>query len=181
MRLDRLQKLLNILVSLATLVAMVAGGLFALLEYLEYRQEGRVRQSLELVKQFNDERLAAQKAKTDDAWDHSQPQLVALFARDRSAAAYAQFVMTLVEEKALRHAISLQFDFYEQTVTCVNAKLCDQSTLDDYFLHSGKRFFNKFYPYICAQRRRWNDPSLWRKVQAYYNPGSMGRLCQGAG
>lgn len=177
MDLERAEKLGNISVSIVTIVAILCGGMFALFEYLDYKKESQRKNSLELVARYQQGEILKNRLKTDLAWEGIHGELIELFKKDTSKEAYENFVITVITKKELFAEVSSIMGLFEETVVCVNSGICDKETITNYFFTSGRSFFNKYYPYVCDQRTKWNDYTIWKRVQTYYNSQSIGKIC----
>ena len=175
--LEQREKTANIAVSIATIIAILCGGLFGLVEYLDYKKSVKVENSLNLVNRFQSGEKIKDRRATDSAWQNNNKKFMTLRKKGNAQEMYEKFVINLIEKEKIKYNISSLMDFYEETVVCIQAGLCDQSTINDYFSKSGKTFFKKYYPYVCDQRNMWNDSSIWEKVQKYYNPKPKGKIC----
>ena len=177
MNLDQAEKFGNICVSIVTILAILFGGIFGLIEYFDYKKSNRIENSLVLVERFNQGEILKNRAATSLVWQDLHQELINLFQKDSSPEAYEGFVLAVVKEKNLAKEVSSIMGFYEETAICVNAGLCETRTINRYFSKSGRSFFNKYYPYVCNQRTKWNDSSIWKNVQINYNPESIGKIC----
>lgn len=178
MILDQAEKLGNVIVSIVTVLAIICGGIFGLIEYCDYKKSNRVKNSLDLVERYNKGETLKNRVITGVVWQGLNEELVSLLKNNRSPEAYEGFVISVIIEKDLAKEVSSLMGFYEETAICVNAGICDANTINSYFSKSGRSFFNKYYPYVCSQRAKWNDTSIWKNVQIRYNPESIGKICR---
>ena len=171
-------KLSGIVASSFTVIAIIAGGMFALVEFYGYKQDKKISNSLGLVSEYYSEDVLQYRRKLDEAWETGHPILVeTLRSRQDKAKAYDEYVIALVEKEELSLAIDYVMDFFERSVVCITAKLCDQATIDKFFYKNARIFFRKYYPYVCALRKKWKDDSIWLDVEAHFNPASIGKSC----
>lgn len=177
MSLDQAEKLGNVIVSIVTVLAILCGGIFGLIEYCEYKKSNRIKNSLNLVERYNKGEILRSRITSGAVWQDLNEELVSLSQRDNSPEAYEGFVLAVISEKKLTKEVSSIMGFYEETAICMSAGLCEEDTINSYFSKSGRSFFNKYYPYVCSQRIKWNDPSIWENVQIRYNPESIGKIC----
>lgn len=177
MSLDNVEKRVNIAVSIVTIIAIISGGVFGVIEYLDYKKEIRIKNTIDLVNRYHSGHVLESKLRTDKVWNEMYPSLIELFSTDSSSEAYEGFVLTIINKKNLNSPVSVLMGLFDETVVCIESDICDKETIDRYFLKSGRSFFNKYYPYICDQRSKWNDETIWVNVQKYYNPGSTGKIC----
>lgn len=177
MDLDKAEKMGNIAVSVVTILAIFCGGIFGLVEYLDYKNNEKIKNSLNLVNRFQSGEILNERLKADSIWQDVYQELITIFKADASPEAYEGFVIAVISKKKMEKSINSMMGIYEETVICVESGLCDQDTIDHYFSKSGRTFFNKYYPYVCNQRKKWNDPTIWENIQKYYNPKSIGKVC----
>lgn len=160
--------------AIVTITAIVFGGGFGLLEYLDKKKESQISNTLDLVKRFQTTEVLETRQTLDEAWSSNYSDLLEVLSPAEEppdydvSKAYKEYVMGFVERYKFSVQINLILEFYEQVVICVNASICDVNTVNDFFLRNGKVFFRKFYPYVCNQRRKWNDPSAWSDAQNYF-------------
>ena len=177
MSLDNSEKEANIAVSIVTIIAIISGGVFGLVEYLEYKKESKIKNTIDLVTRYHSGHVLKSKLETDKVWNDMYPIMTEIFKTDKTSEAYEGFILTIIEKNNLTSSVSIVMGLFDETVVCLESEICDKSTIDNYFLKSGKSFFNKYYPFVCDQRNKWNDVTIWKNVQKYYNPDSMGKIC----
>lgn len=174
---EKNEKIANIAVSIVTMFAIVIGGVFGLVQYFDYKEEIRVKNSLAILDRYHNDEVLKSNIKVYSAWSENYENLMKLIKEDPSAEAYEGFILALVEKKDLPIEINTIFNLYDETVVCVYSNLCDKDTIDNYFRESARSFFHRFYPVVCNQRKRWNDPTIWSRVEKFYNPESIGKIC----
>ena len=143
-------------------LGLLAGGAFAVLQFLDAKEEARVQRTMTYIARYEDGSVNSARQTIGDAL---RPYL-AQFSRisedggvtgdDRDA-----MVMTLVESgsgKAIDAEIDTIVDFYEGLAICVAEAICERRVVLRYFARGeAQDFYGNFEPYI--RMRRINTPT----------------------
>ena len=158
--LDRLEAISKILLILGTLV----GGAWAIFEYLEKKQDGRVAESLGYVRRLSSEPLLSAQARIAMAWYAARDSVrnldsTPVSSADEFARRKRQLVMMVVDrtaiplsssaiQKGLVPDLDLLVDFFRELQVCIDANLCDRQTAVSFFKSYARRLYCLHEPFI---------------------------------
>lgn len=179
MLLDQWEKISSIMLSVISALAIVSGGTFTLIEYYDHKNNIKQSSSLALVSEYHSQDFIKYREKLDESWEIGYPVLIDILKSNTDKTkAYQEFVIALVKKEEITSEVNNIMNFYERIAICVNSGLCNKKIIDDFFIKNGRTFFRKYYPYVCLLRERWNDESIWKNIESYFNPGSLGKICR---
>ena len=172
MNVDNLKKILSVIVAIVTSIGIILTICFSLDKYTKNN-------SLNLVEHYSSSATFESRMNIESVWRKNKETLVIEIKRLKDPKAVARFyndlVLSLVKENDLHNDLALVSEFYEKTAICVDSGLCHEKTITNYFSRNGRIFLNRFYPYMCALRNFWEDPSIWQTIQKQYKPNSIGK------
>jgi len=175
------EKVSNIIFLWISIAGIVVASIVGYKEYRSYVSNRAIDNSLKHIELFNAKYTMDINKELSRAWNKGYPLLIkALKGRDKQEIAnrYSNYVLALIKEGGLEFPLDYIMVFYERVATCVNTKLCDKDTADIFFKKRGMVFFQKYYPYVCNLRAKWNDPAVGTILEGYFNPSSVGKICR---
>jgi hypothetical protein len=144
-----------------SVVAVVFAGGYALLEYIEHKQDVKVERSLSYVESYRDGNIADAKL--------SLNQTLALHQTSKQLNnAYTQFILKTTEDQDVQRNIEIAFSFYEEIAICVERQLCDSEVIQSFFINDARALFNAYFPYVCSLRKEWKNDQVYLKLEQYY-------------
>lgn len=157
---------------LGVLAVVFAGG-YALLEYIEHKQDVKVERSLSYVESYRDGNIADAKLSLNQTLATHQSSLTALLSLPNQSAqqlnlAYGKFILEVTAEQSVQRNIEIAFSFYEEIAICVERELCDSDVIESFFINDARALFNAYFPYVCALRKDWNNDQVYLKLEQYY-------------
>jgi hypothetical protein len=100
--LDRWVKISSIIASVVTVFAIISGGTFALVEYLENKEEKKQAISLDYVSEYHSNEMRQHRERLNSAWEKGYPTLVSALSQEADKSkAFDQFVENLVHDENL--------------------------------------------------------------------------------
>lgn len=177
MNINSLEKTVNILVSIATFFAIFFGGAFAIIEYKDYKKEVKIKHALEFVNRYNQGFILQSRQEEYKAWQRNQKTLIESIKNYESRISYKKIILNFMEREGIDSSVSYILNFFEDIAICASSKICDEDTINRYFFISGRTYIHKYYPYICDQRSKWNDPTIWKRLQNFYKPNFDKDFC----
>ena len=185
MTLERAKKFTEIAVPWIGVIAILVGGIWTFSEYGRHVDATKVQRSLDQIARFNAE-LTDIRLKIDLAWQANASTLLKIEQQaelnkaqsDEIAKQYAAFVLNMNRQEQLLSDIARVLFFVDEIVICVEANLCDESTIRSYLDDFSLTFFNRHYPVICDLRDTWNDPTIATRLQAFFTKTSDRNICE---
>jgi hypothetical protein len=176
----------EVLTAWLQVLGLFAAGIFALIEYQGQKYASKVQRSVEYLAKADSEVLTEARVKISQNEQAKFPRLQKILldkalTQDETNTAYFQFVVDELvrynEEPGLKTEFSLLLGFLDQGVICSQEGLCDEATIRSSLSDFGKNFVRTYTPYLCYLRRAWNDPSVGRRVEKFYNPTAADTAC----
>lgn len=123
---------------------------YGIFQYIEAKDDGRIKQTLELFKHFNSSpytdyrrnvlnALAENKSKIADAAKNPQ--------------ALRDVVLGVVDAKKIETDLLLLMDFFDGVAVCVVTELCDADTTEKLFSGRAREIYVNFLDYIDVHRQ----------------------------
>lgn len=173
----------DVIVPVVTIVGLFAGGLYTLFEYRAQQNEKRIATAMAYVSRFSTPPLSEYRASLSNAWAARGDIEMVLTNKDHRLSVnevnrtYSQLVVEMVNENALGPGIREELLFFEQVSQCVELELCDNMVTRSMLETHSREFFDKYYPYVCALRKRWNDPTTGAALQRFLKVGRGKDIC----
>jgi hypothetical protein len=157
---------------LGVLAVIFAGG-YALLEYIEHKQDVKVERSLSYVESYRDGNIADAKLSLNQTLSVHQDSLTQLLSQanqtsEQLNSAYNQFILQISDDQDVQRNIEIAFSFYEEIAICVERKLCDSEVIQSFFINDARALFNAYFPYVCSLRKEWKNDEVYLKLEEYY-------------
>lgn len=168
-------------------LGLFAAGIFALIEYQGAKEAVKVQRAIDYLSKADSELLinARLKLSANEQRNVSRYDEILLngqLSQDEINTAYYQFVVDELvghsEGPGLKTEFSLLLGYLDEGVICADQGLCSQDTITASLSDFGKSFVRTYTPYICYLRKAWNDPSIGRRVERFYNPTAAGGACE---
>ena len=167
--------------SIVSIVAVIFGGVFALAEYRAKKTAERRLTTAGYIRTFQGTAAFAANDKLAEVWEvegmRTIERVIAAPQPDQ-ARIYSDGVNALVVSHESESAIRYLMGFYEDVAFCAVWDLCDVGLTRQFFENRGRTFFRKYYPYICRLREKWNDETIWREAEFYYNQTRGSAVCE---
>jgi hypothetical protein len=156
-----------------SVVAVVFAGGYALLEYIEHKQDVKVERSLSYVESYRDGNIADAKLSLNQTLALHQDSLTQLLSTPNQTSkqlnnAYTQFILKTTEDQDVQRNIEIAFSFYEEIAICVERQLCDSEVIQSFFINDARALFNAYFPYVCSLRKEWKNDQVYLKLEQYY-------------
>ena len=132
-------------------------------QYLEKQYEGRVSETLEFYKQFNNPPVSTYRENITKALVANDAAIVAASAK--GADALGDVVMNMVDQRGIETDLLMTMDFFDGLVTCVEKTLCDRETAQSLFSPRARDLFVNFYQYIEQRRTTSAGPNFAMGLQ----------------
>jgi hypothetical protein len=117
--------------------------------------------------------LSEHRAALSNTWNRNEQVILAVLkngaalnAKDLDQA-YRETILGLVRIDSLQLPIQEQLMYFEQVTECVRLQLCDSGVATAALQQRAREFFNQFYPYICALRADWQDPTIGEALERF--------------
>ena len=160
--------------SLAALFAIV-GILLSVSQHFEQlaqQQNNREEKAFELYKQFNEGYfIAARNELKKEVYETKRE----IYYKDLSAEDYIEAMLPHWTDKNKYVKIISITNFFEQVVTCVNKKLCDEEATMALFGKEAADFLGIHHPFFCMQRIKNRDHHIAAILERYVARYLQGR------
>lgn len=155
------------------IITILCAGIFGLLEYIEHKEDLKVERSLNYVERFNSSALTESRNTLSQIVDRESEKIIKTLSDNKLSAEevqnkYNDLIVKMVSEHKMESQLRQQFDFHEEVVLCVTAGICDEFVVRSFFSTNAKQLFKAFYPYVCDQRKKWNNKSISENVEFFY-------------
>lgn len=145
-------------VELTFKVIAISGSLLAVYQYFDVKQENRVKQTMEQLRVFNDERLQDARIKLRTTWDNYETEIKFInkqrVATDQDKTKiHTTLVLPVIKQYKLTRDIDLLVDFFENLQVCTQNRICDRQVAQDLFCSYADSFYNFHRPWIEAERK----------------------------
>jgi hypothetical protein len=169
-------------------LALLAAGIFALTEYLGKKQEVRVQRAVDHLARFSSSDLTSARMSLTQREQEEVGSLNAILldksmSRDQKNVAYYNFVVKELVPHNSQDGLEASFHrilgYLDEGVVCAKQGLCDESTIRSGQSDFGEVFLHTYTPYLCYLRRIWNDPTIGKRVELFYNRQVADRACRG--
>lgn len=164
-------------------ITVVLGGVFGVFQYLEHKSAVRVDRTMGFVERYHsdgllmDARLSITNSMNLHVDDINRLLTNSAIKPENLAKTYNDEINKIVEQDSLSGHLEQIFTFYEQIVLCRELILCDKPVAEQFFDTDAKAYIRTYYPYICAVRKQWNNPSKFARVVDFYIPNG-GSICE---
>jgi hypothetical protein len=155
----------EVIVPCVTAAGLLLGGSYTVFEYRQQQSEKRVATTMEYVSRFLSAPLSEHRAAASTAWQTYEPEILGVLMnaekldeRERIEK-YGATIIRMVNENSLAIPIQEELLYFEQLAQCVKLDLCDRDVARSMLYRPAKEFLNQYYPYVCALRKEWNDPT----------------------
>lgn len=150
--------------------AMLVTGIFAMVQYLEYKHTVKVERSMEYVREFSsNDAIVKARARVNSAIQNYSEQLTKeLTSGSGAAGKYEKSIIALVAKEGLANELDSLFYFFEELALCVETELCDGDVAKSFFARDAVELFHSFYPYICQKRINYRNPTIAKRVQIFF-------------
>lgn len=156
-----------------TVVTLVSAAVFGVLEYVDHKNDVRIQRSLDYVERYNQDLYLSLRNRLNDVLEQESGRLIATLVDDSLSAEeiqrrYFEFINEMIVTHNLKSDLRRLLGFHEEVVLCVNAGLCDADVVRSFFSVDAQELFRGFYPYVCAQRDQWKNPTIASQVENFY-------------
>ena len=163
----------DFLTSWLTLITLVSAAIFGVLEYVDHKQGVRVQRSLEYVERYNQDLYLNLRNRLADVLELEDKALIETLVDDSLSAEqvqrkYSDFINKMIVKHKLKSDLRRLLGFHEEVVLCANAGLCDAAVVRSFFTVGAQELFKGFYPYVCDQREKWNNPTIAAELENFY-------------
>ena len=163
----------DFLTSWLTLITLVSAAIFGVLEYFDHKQGVRVQRSLDYVERYNQDLYLKLRNRLADVLELEDKALIETLVDDSLSAEqvqhkYADFINNMIVKHKLKPDLRRLLGFHEEVVLCTNAGLCDAAVVRSFFTVDAQELFKGFYPYVCDQREKWNNPTIAAELENFY-------------
>lgn len=160
----------EILIHWLTFVAVILGGTWTLYQYSEHRYEGRVKETLDYVKQYDEGVLRDARNKVYEMWQNVDEEYKKiLLDKSISDNEFTDFVVKIILKNNTSASILDILDFFERLAICVNTKLCDKNTAILYMRRHLQEFWRQNYPFIKYIRIEYENSLIGKETESLYN------------
>ncbi|HEX5717035.1 MAG TPA: hypothetical protein VF179_12800 [Thermoanaerobaculia bacterium] len=168
-------------------IGLMVAAIFALVEYQDRKDDLKIQRSTTYLAQASSQELIEARSKLAERQHELVGELREILlakdsAQDQINAAYFAFVVEdLVmhgSEQSLYTPFQLTLGFLDEGVVCAKQGLCDEEVIRANLTEFGRGFVRSYTPYICYLRHVWNDPSIGKRAEEFYNPGAAGEACK---
>jgi phosphate/sulfate permease len=181
MKLDDWKTISEIVASWVAIVGLSCAGVFAIIEYLDHKEEVRIERTLKFASEFGSAHLLDSRVTLNEIWVQHYPAVIDILTKREDQneinRKYSEFVNRVIEERGLQADMAKVMEFLEGFAVCVESALCDESMARSFVGPYGRGFFRTYYPYICKLRKTRNDESIGAKLERFYSGTSTGPLC----
>jgi len=164
-----------------TILAVIAAGLFSINEYLEHKEDERIKRSLHYVERYSADKFIDIRNNVYAKLDEENKALVKALS-DSSLSSeelqekYNKLILDIVDKHSLSVNIKTLFNFHEEVVLCVQTELCDEQVVRNFFNVEALELFRGFSPYVCNERKKWRNENITLRVETFYNK-TQGDIC----
>lgn len=178
MNLDGIKVVTEIIGVWVTVIGLASAGVFALYEYSEYKKTERLKNTLEMLKTFNSDRISAAKLRVLNSELKSSDSIrKLLLTKENVDSKYRSAILERINGDNLGNDISEIINFLENVAMCSKSGICEKESADAFFKNYGRNFFRTYYPYICSERVKWNSNAFALVLERFYNGGDTKGLC----
>ena len=166
----------EVIVPWLTIFGLVSAGVFTIVEYRSKQDDDRIALTMQYVSRFMDPPLSDHRVALSKAWNANEVNILGVL-RDKTldqkalGHAYRDTILKIVSADSLQLPIQEQLLYFEQLNECVRLGLCDDGVARTTLGLRAREFFRQFYPYICALRSDWNDPTIGAALEAFGRSG----------
>jgi len=177
----RMKEWTEILVPWVQVLALLAGGIFAVREYRDHTRELKIQRAMDYLLRSSSEdllsaRFSLSKREQKMTERFRSILLDSSLSRDAKNRAYFDFVVQELIMHGKDDGLEVPFynilAYFDEGVTCIQQGLCDEMTIKSGLSDFGQSFVRTYTPYLCYLRRAWNDPTIGRRVENFYNPSA---------
>jgi hypothetical protein len=177
----------EILTPWVQIVGLLAAGTFALVEYQARKQDARVERAITYLGRANSEELIEARNAMEKQQQMTTNRLREVLlnrkvSQDERNTTYFSFVVNdLVmhgSKESLETPFRLTLGFLEDGIVCSRQGLCDEAVVRANLADFGRGFIRTYTPYLCYLRHVWNDPSIGKRAEEFYNPTARGHACE---
>lgn len=152
---------------------MVSAAIFGVLEYIDHKQGVRVQRSLDYVERYNNDLYLQLRNRLAEVLEQESKILVKTLVDDsltdeQIQRKYFNFINEMIDKHKLKPDLRRLLGFHEEVVLCVKAELCDADVVRSFFTVDAQELFRGFYPYVCDQRAKWNNPTIVAETENFY-------------
>lgn len=179
MTLDKFKVLSEVVGVWVTVVGLLSAGIFGLYEYDQHKKSERLKNTLEMLKTFNDDRLSKAKLNilNSEIKGSEHIRQLLLSGGDDVDEKYRAAVLERIKEDDLGGDINELTNFLENVAMCSKSGICESDSVDAFFMSYGRNFFRSYYPHICSERIKWNSRAFGLVLERFYNYGGTKDLC----
>lgn len=167
-------------------LGLFAAGIFALVEYQGRKEEVKVQRAVDYLASADSEILIKARLKLSENEQrniqrYDEILLNTKLPQDEINTNYYQFVVDELvmynKDPGLKAEFGLILGYLDEGVVCSEEDLCSKKIITSHLSQFGKTFVRTYTPYLCFLRRAWNDPSIGKRVEKFYNPTAADNAC----
>lgn len=182
--LDRLKTSSEIASSWVTILGLAVGALWAVQEYRDQSYKTQIERSLMFFNRFASEEYVNARLTLFEVFDRNlgalESDVKESLSVEEQSRSYAGHVLEMVSENGLTQVLLRLSNLFEEVVVCVDAQLCDRSTVERLLGVEGKAFFRTWAPYFCRLRESYRHPALSLEAERFFNSAGAGQACPAA-
>lgn len=177
----------EVLTAWLQVLGLFAAGIFALVEYQGRKGAEKVQRAVDYLAKADSEILINARLRLSDneqrkVGRYDKILLSESSTHDEKITAYYQFVIDELvmhsKEPGLKSEFNIVLSYLDEGVICSEQGLCDRDIITASLSDFGKSFVRTYTPYLCYLRKAWNDPSIGRRVERFYNPTAADTACE---
>jgi hypothetical protein len=130
-------------------VAFLFAAPYALIQYIQSKQAGRIEQTLNLFKMYNSPPFVTYREKVTKALIKNKDKIN---EASKNLDAFQALQFQIVRKEDIETELLLLFDFFDSVTVCVTSDLCDNDTAIKLFKPRATDIYVNFYQYMMAQR-----------------------------
>jgi hypothetical protein len=169
---------------LAVKVGAIFAGVFAIVQYLDSRQDTRVEKTLSYVTAFGDANTSIGRARDqirEVLWSNEKQisvlqHAISTLPPGEAAMLRRRFVQGLIEgpdgRTGLREPLDDVIVFFDTLLICTEHSLCDRRSAEAFLSEYAAEFWRNFEQFISDRRRRTSDYGVG--IEAFAKQGADG-------
>jgi hypothetical protein len=149
-------------------VAFLIAAPYALFQYIQTKEHGRIEQTLSLFKMYNSSPFTGYRERITKALTKNKKKIN---DASKEEATFQALQFDIIQQEDIETELLLLFDFFDSVTVCVTSSLCDNDTAIKLFKPRALDIYMNFYQYMVAQRGSTTTRAFGSGVEAIARSG----------
>lgn len=169
---ERKKAISDIIVSWLGVLAVAAGGMFGFVQYLDYKKERRVSETLKFIERYSKAPYFQAQTKLNGVWINKTEEMEEILIQNNKTkkeidGEFSEFIVNQINQNEIREHFLIMMFFYESLAVCAEKHLCDVDTTLAFFGKSIVGFYHQHFPFILHLREETNNARLAISIETF--------------